>query len=106
MGRVRSNKVSESNVLIKIKLIKYKINNEYTTIILILTLTLLLLLITTLLLIHLNTLKEAIQKNMSGREYVNILTNNNNNNNNGQSQNSFQLQCSNNDDDDDDNSNK
>jgi hypothetical protein len=32
-------------------------------------------LIITLLLIHLNTLKQAIQTNMSGREYVNILTN-------------------------------
>jgi hypothetical protein len=46
MGRVRSNKVIESNVLIKIKIIKYKMT-EYATIILILTLTLLLLLITT-----------------------------------------------------------
>jgi hypothetical protein len=32
-------------------------------------------LIIKLLLIHLNTLKQAIQRNMSGREYVNILTN-------------------------------
>jgi hypothetical protein len=63
MGRVKSKKVSENNVLIKIKIIKYKMTMS------------ILLLIITLLLIHLNTLKQAIQKNMSGREYVNIPTN-------------------------------
>jgi hypothetical protein len=68
MGRVRSKKVSENNHIV-IKVIKYKMT-EYTTI----TINYYYLIIT-LLLIHLNTLKQAIQKNMSGREYVIIPTN-------------------------------
>jgi hypothetical protein len=50
MGRVRSKKVSENNILIKIKIINYKMT-EYTTI----TINYCYLIIT-LLLIHLNTI--------------------------------------------------
>jgi hypothetical protein len=60
MRRVRSKKVREINILIKIKIIIIIIINYYYLII-------------TLLLIHLNILKQAIQKNMSGREYVIII---------------------------------
>jgi hypothetical protein len=71
MGRVRSKKVSEdNNILIKTKNNKIQNDYKYTTI----TINHCYLIIT-LLLILLNTLKQAIQKNMSGREYVNIPTN-------------------------------
>jgi hypothetical protein len=65
MGRVRSKKISENNVLIKVKIIKYKMAMSK----------LLLLLLLLNYYITINTLKQAIQKTMSGREYVNIPTN-------------------------------
>jgi hypothetical protein len=75
MGRVRSKKVSESNnIVINIKWLwvhYYYLNLNIDT-----TITInYYYLIITFLLIHLNTWKQAIQKNISGREYVNIPTN-------------------------------